>query len=389
MFRLVLSLALMGACHAHTQLTRVNGNGAVVRKFSNFPAQSPLWDVKSGDMTCGRNAQVTASQTLTVAAGDVVTLTYMHDTFRDDIIDPSHHGPCNVYMAKQGTENNGGWFKIYEDIRITNGQYCTDRLIANKGDLRVTIPSTISGRYVIRGEIAALHEANRPWTGNPNAGPGAQFYVHCADVQVTGGSGATASPMVRIPGHLTQNQQGVLFNIYSGPTTYPRTGPAVATFGGGTAGGATPTSAPVSPGTCPTGNCGCSWANPSTCGGSDGTVCNKECCCPILKNLPSPTPAPPICPATKCGCNWANAGSCGTNDGTVCNKECCCRIRKGFKAAGFEVELLNATLNDVDPNASYTDTVDSMVGMASPTSAGSGLFVSLALGLPSVLVLVL
>lgn len=63
----------------------------------------------------------------------------------------------------------GGWFKIQED-GFDGSKWGVDRLIANKGEQVVTIPSCIApGQYLLRGELIALHGAGSQ--------KGAQFYV--------------------------------------------------------------------------------------------------------------------------------------------------------------------------------------------------------------------
>eukprot|EP00128_Syssomonas_multiformis_P002896 Colp12_sorted_trinity150504_noHs@24392 len=245
---LMLVLLVAATASAHTQLSQVNGRSDVVRKFvgagfkgvtwtQNFPPQYPLWDVKSVDVTCGRGAETQAAGSLAVVAGSEITLTFSHNSLRDDIIADSHKGPCIVYLAKKGEEKTAGWFKIYEDA-FSNGLWCTDKLIRNKGDLKVTIPKGVgNGNYVVRSEVIALHEAFDEWpTANVDNGPGAQLYVHCADLVISGGDDKAVSPKVAIPGNdwvSSQRTPGILFNIYnSSPSSYPRIGPVIASFGG-------------------------------------------------------------------------------------------------------------------------------------------------------------
>jgi hypothetical protein len=43
-----------------------------------------------------------------------------------------------------GSAAGGGWFKIWQD-GFYNGQFCTERLRANGGEMTVTIPSDLAG----------------------------------------------------------------------------------------------------------------------------------------------------------------------------------------------------------------------------------------------------
>lgn len=70
-----------------------------------------------------------------------------------------------------------------------------------------TVPkSTPSGNYLIRMEHVAIHGASTVG--------GAQFYISCAQVTVTGGGSGSPGPKVSIPGVYTGNEPGLLINIY-------------------------------------------------------------------------------------------------------------------------------------------------------------------------------
>lgn len=84
-----------------------------------------------------------------------------------------------------------------------------------------TIPSCIApGEYLLRIEQLGIH--------NPGSPP--QFYISCAQIQVTGGSSKTLSPSVKIPGHVKSTDSGYTANIYSPDfKSYVVPGPKVAT----------------------------------------------------------------------------------------------------------------------------------------------------------------
>lgn len=98
-------------------------------------------------------------------------------------IDPSHKGPCAVYMKKvdnsAASDNaaGNGWFKIMEDgYDSTAGKWCTEKLIPNDGHLAATIPDDLAaGYYLVRPELLALHQADK-------TPPDPQFYVGCAQI---------------------------------------------------------------------------------------------------------------------------------------------------------------------------------------------------------------
>jgi hypothetical protein len=70
-----------------------------------------------------------------------------------------------------------------------------------------TIPAaTPSGDYLIRVEHIALHVAQS--TG------GAQFYLSCGQITVTGGGSGTPGPLVAFPGAYSASDPGILIDIY-------------------------------------------------------------------------------------------------------------------------------------------------------------------------------
>lgn len=72
----------------------------------------------------------------------------------------------------------------------------------------MTIPkNTPSGDYLLRIEHIALHQAS-----NLN---GAQFYISCAQITVTGGGSGTPGPLVSFPGAYKNTDPGIKVNIYS------------------------------------------------------------------------------------------------------------------------------------------------------------------------------
>ena len=94
--------------------------------------------------------------------------------------------------------------------------------------------TTILGRYLIRTEHIALHAAS--------TFGGAQIYISCAQVSVTGGGSGKPGPLVAFPGAYTGNvsfpltclpvslrplqEPGILINIYSPiPKNYTSPGP--------------------------------------------------------------------------------------------------------------------------------------------------------------------
>jgi hypothetical protein len=89
-------------------------------------------------------------------------------------------------------------------------------LVYNNNTRRVTIPSGLSGNFVLRNEIIALHSA-----GNQD---GAQNYPMCINVQISGSGtqhpcrqGATCSHGTAL---YKANDRGILINIYAAISSY-------------------------------------------------------------------------------------------------------------------------------------------------------------------------
>lgn len=154
----------------------------------------------------------------------------------------------------------------------------TDVLNANCGKADFKIPSDIApGNYLLRAEVIALHVAR-------SLG-GAQFYMSCFQLSVTGSG--TASPAgVKLPGAYSATDPGILFDLSGSYTSYTIPGPAV--YGGGA--GPAPTQATTvdtpapTPTTAPPTNTGVPVAEWGQCGGSNysgstncasGTTCKK------------------------------------------------------------------------------------------------------------------
>lgn len=97
-------LTLASSILAHTQLFSVNtaaskqDKSCILETDASAGRNSPIKDVTSPDMTCGKGAMPASAQ-CEVAAGEKMELIYGHDKAQDDIMASSHSGPCNMYMV--------------------------------------------------------------------------------------------------------------------------------------------------------------------------------------------------------------------------------------------------------------------------------------------------
>ncbi|KAL5338004.1 glycosyl hydrolase family 61-domain-containing protein [Aspergillus crustosus] len=227
---LVALTALLSPVSAHWNLASLIVNGEVteeyqyVRRTKN--SNSPVTDVTSSDIICnvgGIDDDVLAeTQTLTVAPGDELGFV-IRDVF-------GHPGPQQVYLSKapgtaQEYKGDGDWFKIYS---LTTSNLTADPIlwapfVDNVGinNFTFTLPvDTPPGQYLLRGEGLGLHGAGEFG--------GAQFYIGCAQIEVTGSGAGTPGPLVKFPGAYTGNEPGLLLSLYWPPLrNYTAPGPEV------------------------------------------------------------------------------------------------------------------------------------------------------------------
>ncbi|KAL0070346.1 hypothetical protein AAF712_002534 [Marasmius tenuissimus] len=230
---------LAGSASGHTIFQELYVNGVSQGHLNGIRVpdyDGPIMDVNSNDIICngGINPyhQPVSTSVINVPVGAQVTAEWHHTLDgaapgdAADPIDASHKGPVIAYLAKvpsatQSSVTGLKWFKIYQDgFNPSTGKWGVDNLIANKGKVTFTIPKCIaSGQYLLRHEIIALHAAG--------SYPGAQFYMECAQINVTGG-GSTSPATVSFPGAYKGSDPGITISIYyPAVTNYTVPGPSV------------------------------------------------------------------------------------------------------------------------------------------------------------------
>ncbi|GJE95942.1 glycoside hydrolase family 61 protein [Phanerochaete sordida] len=238
------ALTMSSSAHTIFQEVYVNGvdqghiNGIRVPTYDG-----PVTDATSNGLICNgvENPfqQPVSDVIITVPAGATVTAEWHHTlagadpTDPADPVDPSHKGPVMTYLAQvpnalQTDVTGLKWFKIWEDgLDPSDQSWGVDRMIANKGKVTFTIPSCIpAGQYLMRHEMIALHGAENY--------PGAQFYLECAQLQITGG-GSTQPATVSFPGAYAGTDPGIKINIYQTLANYTIPGPPVFSCDGSSA----------------------------------------------------------------------------------------------------------------------------------------------------------
>ncbi|KAI9058164.1 lytic polysaccharide monooxygenase [Trametes sanguinea] len=206
------------------------GHGVAVRVPST---NNPIKDVTSNDIICNTNfIQPVSTAVASVPAGGVVAAEFHHTPAGyvgpdpSDPLDPTDKGPVTAYLASvpdatQADVTGLKWFKIFEEgLNPETHQWGSDLLFINGGYVNITIPSCVkAGQYLLRVESISLADAS--------SYPGAQFFMSCAQLEVTGG-GSASPETVSFPGAYSPSSPGIVTNIYE-DQTYTVPGPAVFT----------------------------------------------------------------------------------------------------------------------------------------------------------------
>uniref|UniRef100_A0A8H7Y615 AA9 family lytic polysaccharide monooxygenase n=1 Tax=Psilocybe cubensis TaxID=181762 RepID=A0A8H7Y615_PSICU len=225
------------AAHATFQELWINGVDAGSSCVRLPASNNPVTSVTTTDIAC--NIAGTSQGVCSVNAGDQLTVE-MHQQPGDrscsnEAIGGDHYGPVQVYMAAvsdatSAVGSSASWFKVAEMGMPSNNPvyWGTEVLNDNCGHFTFTVPKDIApGNYLVRAEVIALHVAS-------SVG-GAQFYMSCYQINVSG-SGSAKPPTVKFPGAYSATDPGILINIYEplstyaipGPTPYGTTVPAIA-----------------------------------------------------------------------------------------------------------------------------------------------------------------
>ncbi|KAB5539425.1 family 61 glycosyl hydrolase [Coniochaeta sp. 2T2.1] len=225
------AVASVSTTSAHTIFVQLTANGKTnpVSYGIRTPSyDGPQTDVNSNNLACNGppNPTTPSKDTIQVTAGSDVTAVWRHTLTSgpNDVMDAGHKGPVMAYLkkvtdAKSDSGVGGGWFKIQEE-GLSNGKWGTDTVINNKGNHVIRIPECIAnGQYLLRAEMIALHGARSV--------NGAQLYMECAQLNITGGTGTGSPKTYSIPGIYKSNDPGLLLDIYNvkQPFSYVIPGP--------------------------------------------------------------------------------------------------------------------------------------------------------------------
>ncbi|KAG8884629.1 hypothetical protein FRB97_003685 [Tulasnella sp. 331] len=321
-------------------------------------SNNPVTDVTSTDLACNVNAtpssgictvpgessdeDLTLVMLIILKAGSTVTVE-MHQqpgdrTCANEAIGGDHYGPMQVYLAKvdnalTAVGSSQSWFKIAEmGMPSSDPDYWgTEVLNDNCGHYTVTIPKDIAnGNYLLRAEVIALHVASGL--------DGAQFYMSCYQINVTGGGTATPAG-VSLPGAYSATDPGILINIYQqlnsytipGPQPYETTSPAVATTAWPTTAtwntASQPTTIPV--GVC-SGAVGTATGTTSATSKATGTTGTTGTTSSSTSKTTTTTSTSASATSTGTVPEFGQCGGIGWTGGTVCVSPYTCKVSNAY-----------------------------------------------------------
>ncbi|KAL0468824.1 glycosyl hydrolase family 61 domain-containing protein [Neurospora intermedia] len=202
-------------------------------------SNSPVTNAGSRDVVCNAGTRGVSGK-CPVKAGGTVTVE-MHQqpgdrSCKSEAIGGAHWGPVQIYLSKDSDASNadgssGGWFRIFSDAwskkaggRVgDDDNWGTRDLDACCGRMDVPTPKDLSsGDYLLRAEALALHTAGQSG--------GAQSYISCYQITVSGGSSANYAT-VKFPGAYRASDPGIQINIHAVMNHYVAPGPAVVAGG--------------------------------------------------------------------------------------------------------------------------------------------------------------
>ncbi|KAM0335563.1 hypothetical protein ACHAQA_000611 [Verticillium albo-atrum] len=219
----ILSLASIASAHYTFRTVEIDGQPTseweIIRQTANYQTSGPIEDVTSEELTCYElNPGSHGAGVLDVQAGATVSFTSSPAIF--------HPGPALAYLAKVPTGTSVSdwdakgavWFKIWQDEAIiTSSGIKWPNLESPTIDF--DLPECLEdGQYLLRVEHIGLHTTLAP-----------QFYLSCAQINVSGGSGSySPAGLLSFPGAYSASDPGLEANLYWPiPTEYIAPGGAV------------------------------------------------------------------------------------------------------------------------------------------------------------------
>ncbi|TGZ78774.1 hypothetical protein EX30DRAFT_334102 [Ascodesmis nigricans] len=244
----VLTATLLQTVSAHSRLWAISINGedqgigcknlkGNTKKYIRCaPNTHPITHemLNSPNTACNVGGNDDVGEWLPVKWGDKITFQWGHsqrsiESPDDKIISESHKGPVLVYAspAPDGTKGEKSWLKLFHSAG-SGKTWATNELSQNKGLHWIELPQLPPGKYLLRPELIALHNAAiKP----DRAAPEPQFYMSCVQVEVMKEEGRGAeikkdAEKVAFPGAYPDLKEvgkwkdvGLEFNTYTNKDT--------------------------------------------------------------------------------------------------------------------------------------------------------------------------
>ncbi|KAK0201881.1 glycosyl hydrolase family 61-domain-containing protein [Desarmillaria ectypa] len=207
LFVLVTAAALLADARTVFSAVSVNGVDQGHAVGVRVPSSNaPITDIDSNGLICNTNfIQPISDEVIKVAAGDKITAQFHHTSA--GYVGPDPSDPLDP------TNKGLKWFKIWQDgYDPVTRQWGSDHLFINGGNATFTIPSCLaSGNYLLRAESVNLLSASFY--------PGAQFFMSCAQLSISGSTAFASPATVSFPGAYTIADPGIITSIF-GLTSY-------------------------------------------------------------------------------------------------------------------------------------------------------------------------
>lgn len=161
----------------------------------SIPNDSPVTDVLSKAIACN-SGSVPGTAYAHAGAGNEIT--FLWNTWPE-----SHLGPAITYLApatsKDPTALN--FFKIDQAGLLKDGTWITNSILKNNNSYTVKVPSDIkAGRYILRHELVALHDAKQANGAQVSEAPFPPRRVHQQNPQLNSLVGNTNGLILVLPG---------------------------------------------------------------------------------------------------------------------------------------------------------------------------------------------
>jgi len=228
-FATALALAPYVAAHGSVHQITIDGKaytgpavgkgpltGSPIRAISEV---DPVKGATNPSLSCGQNASL-ADTTAPANPGSQLEITWVNGNGGPW---PHDHGPIINYMASCGSNDcsnfdasTAKWFKIEQSGVQPDGTWAQAALMTAGASFSLTLPTNLKpGGYMLRHEIISLQLAM--------SSGGYESYPSCSQLLIGGSGNGVPEQTVSFPGAYSDNDPGLLVNVYplAGPYVFP------------------------------------------------------------------------------------------------------------------------------------------------------------------------